>query len=165
MKGYSDVRVYANLDKPLELMPEGSQPVVVELVPGAQLLPHFRHPKDPVYIFGPEDGSVPQVIRRLAHHFVAIPTAHCLNLSNAVGLVLYDRLLKQMQAGEVEGWTMDQFLKEQRGWYDPGNAASPGVEGLSGVESDLLCCSTRPTRSSRRTTRSRWSSIDALIVR
>jgi len=138
MKGYADVRVYANQERPLDGF-EGHTPVVVELVPGTQLLPHFPHPKNPVYIFGPEDGSVPQVYRAMAHHFVAIPTAHCLNLSNACGLVLYDRLLKQMQSGEVQGWTMDEFLKEQRGWFDPGNANSPGIEGLTGVESAALC--------------------------
>jgi len=133
MKGYADVTLFANREKPFDAFPPGTTPVGIELVKGAQLLPRFEHPKNPIYVFGPEDGSIPQSIRKFCHSFVAIPTYHCLNLSNAVSLVLYDRLLKQMESGEVQGWTMDDFLKEQRGWYDNTDPAC-GIEGLQGDE-------------------------------
>lgn len=134
MKDYASVEVYPEQDRPFDAFDTDVTPVGVELIKGAQLLPHFEHPKNPVYVFGPEDGSIPGGMRAFCHQFVAIPTAHCLNLANAVGLVLYDRLLKQMQQGVVGGWTMDDFLREQRGWYDPGDARSSGIEGLSGDE-------------------------------
>jgi hypothetical protein len=127
MKGFADVDVFPNFPKPFECFDRDVVPVGVELVQGAQLLPHFKHPAKTVYVFGPEDGSIPTSIRHLCHTFVAIPTAHCLNLSNAVNLVLYDRLVKRMAAGEIQGWSLADFLKEQRGWYD-------GVDPLFGIE-------------------------------
>ena len=133
MRDYEKVTLVDSFDQTrvLDRFP-GATPVCVELVKGATLLPHLVHPRNPVYIFGPEDGHVPQAIKTMCHHFIAIPTHHCLNLANAVGLVLYDRLIKQMQSGEVQGWTMDDFLHEQRGWYDPDT--DPGIQGLKASE-------------------------------
>ena len=130
MKGYANVKLYPGRENPLDAFPDD---VAIELVKGSQLLPRFEHPKNPVYVFGPEDGSVPQGIRRKCHAFVAIPTFHCLNLSNAVSLVMYDRLVKQMAAGEVKGWTMDDFLMEQRGWFNA-DSDTGGIVGLQGDE-------------------------------
>lgn len=134
MKGYNSVKLFPNREAPLDAFKTGEYtPVAVELVKGSQLLPHFEHPKNPVYVFGPEDGSIPGGIRRLCHSFVAIPTHHCLNLANALCMVLYDRLCKQMASGEVVGWTMEDFLMEQRGWFDS-DAADGGLQGVTGEE-------------------------------
>jgi tRNA(Leu) C34 or U34 (ribose-2'-O)-methylase TrmL len=54
----------------------------------------FIHPPHAVYVFGPEDGSIPVQARRHCWRFVRIPTYHCLNLATAVGTVLYDRMAK-----------------------------------------------------------------------
>lgn len=132
MRGYADVKLFPGEAKPLDAFADCT-PVAIELVPGAQLLPHFEHPQNAVYVFGPEDGSVPAGIRRLCHSFIAIPTAHCLNLSQAVTLVLYDRLLKDMQAGRVEGWSMGDFLTEHRGYFDPSDDTGPRLESASGA--------------------------------
>lgn len=95
MKGYKDVGIYHN-DRPLELYKgTGVVPVCIELVPGAEDLVTFEHPENAVYVFGPEDGSVDQGTRRNCHRFVTIPTRHCTNLSAAVYIVLYDRIMKQ----------------------------------------------------------------------
>jgi len=72
--------------------------VCIEIHPDSIALPDFVHPDNAVYVFGPEDGSVPQVIRRLCFSFVHIPSFHCLNLSAAVNVVLYDRAIKQHPA-------------------------------------------------------------------
>ncbi len=65
------------------------------------------------YVFGPEDGSIPPVLRRHCHRFVSIPTKHCTNLAAAVYTVLYDRILKHYQlTGEKP------VLDEQRGFVD-----------------------------------------------
>jgi tRNA(Leu) C34 or U34 (ribose-2'-O)-methylase TrmL len=99
MKGYADVSIL-HADRPLDAYRRAT-PVCVELVPGAESLVYFEHPEDAVYVFGPEDGSVDPGTRRCCHRFVHIPTRHCTNLSAAVYLVLYDRLLKQHQKGMI----------------------------------------------------------------
>lgn len=79
------------------LVGEGFTPICVELVEGAELLPHFEHPEgDVVYVFGPEDGAVPKGVRHFCHRFVQIPGKHCLNLSAACNVILYDRTAKAM---------------------------------------------------------------------
>jgi tRNA(Leu) C34 or U34 (ribose-2'-O)-methylase TrmL len=72
--------------------------VVVEIVDGARPLPGFIHPERAIYVFGPEDGSVPRRILQRAQHVVSIPTRYCMNLAATVNVVLYDRLSKQSAA-------------------------------------------------------------------
>lgn len=71
--------------------------VAVELVEGATPLPHFIHPKNALYIFGPEDGSIEQEIVDQCDHVVYIPTVGCMNLAATVNVLLYDRLAKTTQ--------------------------------------------------------------------
>ena len=68
--------------------------VCVELAEGATPLPEFTHPDQALYIFGPEDGSIPQDILNNADHVVYVPTIGCMNLAATVNVVLYDRLSK-----------------------------------------------------------------------
>lgn len=98
MKGYADVDVY-QYDYPLHAFPGDVVPVAVEVRPNSENLALFPHPEKAVYVFGPEDGSLPKGIVRHCHRFVIIPTYHCVNLSAAVYLVLYDRALKRFKAG------------------------------------------------------------------
>ncbi|MDA0121177.1 MULTISPECIES: RNA methyltransferase [Vibrio] len=72
--------------------------VCVELVVGATALPHFTHPENAVYVFGPEDGSLPQEMVDKAHHVVYVPTHGCMNLAATVNVVLYDRMAKTLGA-------------------------------------------------------------------
>jgi tRNA(Leu) C34 or U34 (ribose-2'-O)-methylase TrmL len=51
-----------------------------------------------MYIFGPEDGSLPQSVVDQCEHVVFIPTTGCMNLAATVNVVLYDRLAKQSSA-------------------------------------------------------------------
>ena len=75
-------------------LPSGFTPVCVEFDSSAEPLPGFEHPERPLYVFGPEDGSVPGYRRAECHRFVKIPGATCLNLAAAVNVVLYDRRVK-----------------------------------------------------------------------
>lgn len=93
MEAYSDVLVTRS-ERPFDLYPDFT-PVCIELLSGSMPLPQFQHPTNAMYIFGPEDGSVSQVFRRLCHRFVYVPTKHCLNLAATVNVVLYDRLIKE----------------------------------------------------------------------
>ena len=113
MRGYQDVQILYH-ERPLEayvnkkaLLFEPTMrvvPVCVELVNGSQNLFYFEHPKNAVYVFGPEDGSVDKGTRLACHQFVHIPTKHCANLSAAVYMVLYDRA-KKLHEEMVRGKT------------------------------------------------------------
>jgi len=98
MRRYQDVLLVNHPDplaKICDSIP-GVQPVAIELRPGAESLVDFVHPEDgaPVYVFGPEDGSLPGAILKRCHRFVVIPSYECLNLATSVAAVLYDRMAK-----------------------------------------------------------------------
>ena len=99
MKGYLDVEVFQN-DYPFDMFPSGVTPVAVEIRPNVENLFDFEHPDNPLYVFGPEDGSIPKVVMQHCHRFVVIPTRHCLNLAMAIGTVLYDRAYKLYKSGK-----------------------------------------------------------------
>lgn len=78
----------------LTALPDDMKVVCVEFVEGATSLPGFVHPDSAIYIFGPEDGSVPQQIINEATHVIYVPTVGCMNLAATVNVLLYDRLAK-----------------------------------------------------------------------
>ncbi len=116
MKGYSKVELI-QFDYFFDQF-KNATPVAIEITPTSEILSNFEHPENPIYIFGPEDGSIPQVVMRHCHRFVTIPTRHCTNLSAAVYIVLYDRLLKRHQNGVEPVPNVCDVLDEPRGWYD-----------------------------------------------
>jgi tRNA(Leu) C34 or U34 (ribose-2'-O)-methylase TrmL len=113
MKGYRRVAMLRH-DRPLDCF-ENATPVAVELRPGCEMLHHFEHPDNAVYVFGPENGSVPKAVLARCHRFVVIPTHHCLNLAAAVNVVLYDRRQKRIAAGLEHDLPMSELLREHRG--------------------------------------------------
>ena len=118
MKGYGDVDLY-QFDYPFDCFPNDTIPVAVEIVENSENLIDFQHPENAIYVFGPEDGSIHQTVRRHCHRFVTIPTKHCTNLCSAVNIVMYDRLMKRVTAGLEEPLE----IVEDRGWwsYDENN--------------------------------------------
>lgn len=76
-------------------IPHGAVPVLVEKWSDATPLPVFRHPRTALYVFGPENGSLPRPDGDMPR--VVIPSAWCLNLAAAVNVVLYDRTTKRGQ--------------------------------------------------------------------
>lgn len=95
MKGYRDVLMMHDQEFSYRFDFSVVTPVAVEVRPNSENLVEFVHPENPLYIFGPEDGSLPKGVLHFCHRFVVIPSAHCLNLGNAVNVILYDRFLKQ----------------------------------------------------------------------
>ncbi len=75
-------------------LPKGMAVVCVDLIEGATPLPEFQHPAQALYIFGPEDGSIPQEVINKADHVVYVPTIGCMNLAASSNVLLYDRLAK-----------------------------------------------------------------------
>lgn len=85
------------------LQPYDCQAVAIELVDGAKSLVDFVHPQRAMYIFGPEDGSIPTRIVERCQHVIQVPTSFCMNLSATVNVVLYDRVAKQIRAAAERG--------------------------------------------------------------
>ena len=98
MKGYRDVAMIHH-DHVFDRFPAGTVPVAVEVRADAEPLHAFEHPANALYVFGPEDGSIPKALLGHCHRFVVIPTRHCTNLAAAVYTVLYDRHAKRVAAG------------------------------------------------------------------
>lgn len=116
MRGYMHVETYHGDYYFDAFEGTGVTPVAIELVPGAENLIDFVHPEKALYVFGPEDGSLPSVALRHCHRFVKIPTSHCTNLAAAVYTVLYDRHAKRVSMG-LES---PNDLREDRGeWTEP----------------------------------------------
>ena len=83
------------VDDVLSNVPHGCSVVAVEFVMSSENLTTFAHPKQALYVFGPEDGSLPADVLAKADHVVFVPTRCCMNLASTVNVVLYDRLQKQ----------------------------------------------------------------------
>lgn len=118
LKGYKMVE-YRQDDRPFNLFKDVI-PIAIEVRENAECLTDFEHPENAVYVFGPEDGSVPKPILHLCHRFVMIPTHFCLNLAAAVNIVLYDRRIKRQQLGLEPKYSMNEILLESRGWVGDG---------------------------------------------
>jgi tRNA(Leu) C34 or U34 (ribose-2'-O)-methylase TrmL len=118
MKGYKRVD-FRNDDRPFDVLPGHCVPVCIEVFDNSEPLTTFDHPENAVYVFGPEDGYVPQVIRRLCHRFVHIPAHFCLNLSASVNVVLAHRLMSRQIAGKQPILPLREMLVEPRGHAGP----------------------------------------------
>jgi tRNA(Leu) C34 or U34 (ribose-2'-O)-methylase TrmL len=93
MKDYQDI-VLLHDQYPFNRFAKDVVPVAVEKRENAESLTYFQHPENAVYVFGPEDGSIPQVMLRHCQRFLVIVSKHCLNLGAAVNVVLHDRIVK-----------------------------------------------------------------------
>ena len=74
-------------------IPVGAKLVGVELTPDAVDLPSFRHPRQAIYILGPEGGNLSPEIIAKCDYTVKIPMRFCVNVGVAGALVMYDRLV------------------------------------------------------------------------
>jgi len=129
MRGYAAVE-WTHHERPFDQFTTGT-PVCVELTKSAEPLTRFEHPDDAVYVFGPEDGSVPQVVKMHCHRFVYIPARHCLNLAVAVGTVLAHRMMSRQLAGKEPVLSVGEMLNESRGYGNPKGPVS-AVAGWDG---------------------------------
>ncbi len=94
-KAHRHVPLLLGWDDPLLVLPHQCEVVAVDKWERAEQLPEFVHPERAMYVFGPEDGWVPEHIRLTASHVVTVPTRYCMNLAATVNVVLYDRLAKE----------------------------------------------------------------------
>ena len=96
---YAHVDLVKGTGRFLRAFPREAVVVAVEVHPTAEVLAHFEHPENAVYVFGPEDGSLPKGIRTVCHRFVIIPSDVPLNLYSAVTSVLVHRRVTRQLAG------------------------------------------------------------------
>jgi tRNA(Leu) C34 or U34 (ribose-2'-O)-methylase TrmL len=113
MRGYRHVEVVPD-QRPFDHF-RNAVPVAVEVRENSECLTFFEHPEDAIYVFGPEDGSIPKPILHCCHRFVFIPTHHCLNLSQSVNLVLGHRRLYAQWTGREQVPLLGDVLREERG--------------------------------------------------
>jgi tRNA(Leu) C34 or U34 (ribose-2'-O)-methylase TrmL len=113
MRAYKDKVELIRNDRPFDLV--SGVPIAVEVSPTAEPLATFTHPEDAVYVFGPEDGSVPKVARRFCHRFLIIPSDHCLNLAAAVSCVLMHRRIQRQLLGLEPILPAYETMQEERG--------------------------------------------------
>lgn len=90
-------------------IPHDCATVAVEIAAHAVSLPNFQHPERAYYVFGAEDGGLPNALRDVCDHVVQIP-AGSLNLSAAVNVVLYSRV-----AQRGDGANAQPAHREKRG--------------------------------------------------
>jgi tRNA(Leu) C34 or U34 (ribose-2'-O)-methylase TrmL len=121
MKAYGDVEVCLG-DYFFDAFPAAVTPVAVEVVRNAIPLTYFEHPQNALYVFGPEDGSLPAGVRNKCHEFVIIPSDHCLNLATAATTVLAHRRMWRQMQGLEEVRPSYETLAEQRGFCDNDDA-------------------------------------------
>lgn len=113
MKQYNQKVELIRNDRPFDLV--SAVPVAVEVSPSAEPLTTFTHPDNAVYVFGPEDGSIPKVALRFCHRFVIIPSDHCLNLAAAVSCVLMHRRMQRQLLGLEPILPSYETMQEERG--------------------------------------------------
>ena len=125
MKGYRDVRM-CPAQHPFDRFDGKAVPVAIEVRQQSECLTLFEHPEDAVYVFGPEDGSIPKAVLGLCHRFVHIPSRHCLNLATAVAVVLAHRRMWRQLNGKEPLLPLSEMLHEQRGLH----RATPTLDSM-----------------------------------
>ena len=108
------VESFLTLRESLESVPSTAKVICVDLVEGAIPLPHFVHPPEAVYIFGPEDSSIKQDVIDIADDVVYVPTVGCMNLAATVNVLLYDRLAKSVLAQKDSNNADNELIRKSR---------------------------------------------------
>lgn len=92
--GHLPVFAYSDLTDFNSHRPFGAPLIGVELVADARPLEGFAHPRQAVYLLGPEDGSLSRAALDLCQFVVSFDSRYCLNVASAGSVVLYDRHVK-----------------------------------------------------------------------
>jgi len=105
---------FINIKDLLENISSDTKIICVDLVEGAIPLPHFNHPEEALYIFGPEDGTISQEVIDVADDVVYVPTTGCMNLAASVNVLLYDRLAKSDVMREGSNQADNALIRKSR---------------------------------------------------
>lgn len=96
VKSYRQIPVFNYLDKDdfINHLPYNARLVCVELDDSSIPIGNFVHPRQAVYLLGPENGSIPKSLIDRSYACIKIPSARCLNVAVAGSIVMYDRTVK-----------------------------------------------------------------------
>lgn len=100
MKHYRHLPLFQTLNLH-DVIPFDCVPVAVDIIEGAIPLPEYKHPERAFYIFGAEDATLGKRVTDWCRDTIYIPTNGCMNLAATVNVVLYDRLMKQINEGKI----------------------------------------------------------------
>jgi len=75
-------------------IPRGCEIVAIELDINSKPIENLKHPKRAIYLLGAEDHGIAQEVLKDCDKIVQLPGEHCLNVSVAGSIVMYDRNLK-----------------------------------------------------------------------
>lgn len=96
MKAYRQIPVQW-IENVLDGIPYDCVPVAVDLLPDAESIRTFKHPRRAYYVFGAEDATLGKRITDHCPHKIYVPTVGCMNLAATVNVILYDRQSKERQ--------------------------------------------------------------------
>jgi tRNA C32,U32 (ribose-2'-O)-methylase TrmJ len=102
----------------MDMVPFDCVPVVVELRDDACSLVNYVHPERAFYVFGPEDGDVPNRIAEKCRDRVYVPTQFCMNLAATANVILYDRLAKHKRLIDALKAENERLREALKGLYD-----------------------------------------------
>lgn len=74
-------------------IPRNCELIAIELDTKSKPIQLFKHPERAIYLLGAEDKGIPDIILNKCR-IIQLPGNHCLNVSVAGSIVMYDRILK-----------------------------------------------------------------------
>lgn len=92
LKAYENTTIFHSPEFPQ--LDDSITPIAIETSPDAESLVGFQHPENAFYVFGSEADGIPEKILEQCKSTVIIPSNHCINVSAAVYITLYDRTFK-----------------------------------------------------------------------
>jgi len=75
-------------------IPRDCELISIELNVSSKQIIQFKHPQRAIYLLGAEDTGIPDYILDKSR-IIQLPGDHCLNVSVAGSIVMYDRIAKQ----------------------------------------------------------------------
>lgn len=75
-------------------IPRDCEVIAVELDERSKPIETMKHPERAIYLLGAEDRGIPDIVLQDCKRIIQLPGKHCLNVSVAGSIVMYDRFLK-----------------------------------------------------------------------
>ena len=75
-------------------IPRDCEVIAIELDERSKPIETMNHPERAIYLLGAEDKGIPPEILKECKRIIQLPGKHCLNVSVAGSIVMYDRIIK-----------------------------------------------------------------------
>ena len=82
----------------LKHIPYDCPVVAIELDGNSVPLEAYKHPERCIYLLGAEDGGIPKDVLARCRDIIQLMGDHCMNVSVAGSIVMYDRMAKDVAA-------------------------------------------------------------------